>query len=139
MLELYSWGKSLRVSGEERALSDVPDVTVELHNSLQTNSATTMGRSTVSEGINVVLQGVKRNSMNLGSFSKEFGIVDPLCTTRDFLASHKEVVGVRVIGVARVNHRIEGSSIYGVSVKHVKVGVVLLSDQLTKSLLVFCV
>ena len=69
MLELYSWGKSLRVSGEERALSDVPDVTVELHNSLQTNSATTMGRSTVSEGINVVLQCVKRNSMNLGSFS----------------------------------------------------------------------
>lgn len=65
--------------------------------------------------------------------------MDTLCTTGDFLTSHEEIVGVGVVGVVRVEHGVEWTSIRGITVEHVKVSVVFFTDKSSKLLLVLSV
>ena len=50
-----SWSESLRVSGEHRGLADVVQSAEELDDALQTETGTSMGRCTVLEGFDIVL------------------------------------------------------------------------------------
>lgn len=65
--------------------------------------------------------------------------MDTLCTTGDFLTSHEEIVGVGVVGVVGVEHGVEWTSIRGITVEHVKVSVVFVTDKSSKLLLVLSV
>jgi len=61
--------------------------------------------------------------------------VNTLGTRGDLLTAHEEIVRVSVVGVLRVKHGVEGTSIGGVTVKHVEVSVMFLSDETAESLL----
>jgi hypothetical protein len=95
-----------------------------------------VGRCTILEGIDVILNGRDRDLVCGGSLCKELGVVNTLSSRSDLLTTHEEVVRVCVIRVARVNHGVEGTSIDWVSVKHVEVGLELFADELAKDLLV---
>lgn len=95
-----------------------------------------MGRSAVFEGVNIFLNSCNGDAVVGSTLSQEFWVVDSLSTTGNFLTSHEEVVRVSVVGVLRVNHGIERSSIGRISVEHIEVSVELLLHDLTESLFV---
>lgn len=117
------------VSGEERRLSDVVKVAVELHNALKTEAGTTVSGRAVLEGVDVVLDGVDGEAALDSALLEHLGVVDSLSAGSDLLASHKEVVRVGEAGVLGVQHGVEGSGRHGVAVEHVEVGVVLLTHD----------
>ena len=55
--------------------------------------------------------------------------MDTLGSTSDLFSSHEEIIGVSVSGVLRVKHGVERTSTLRVSVEHVEVSVVFLSDH----------
>lgn len=57
-----------------------------------------------------------------------------LGTGGDFLTSHEEIVGESIIWVILAEHGIKWSSILGIFVKHVEVGIVLLLDNFSELL-----
>lgn len=65
--------------------------------------------------------------------------MNTLCTTRNFLTSHEEVVGVGVVRVVGVEHRIEWTGICGIAVEHVEVSVIFFTDKSSKLLLVLSI
>ena len=95
-----------------------------------------MGRGTILEGIDVLLNGVEGDLVYGGSLCKELGVVNTLSSRGDFLTTHEEVVRVCVIRIAGVNHSVEWTSIDRVPVEHVEIGLVLFADELTEDLLV---
>ena len=137
--QLCSRFQSLGVSREETAFSDVSDTAVELDYTLETNTAATMGRSSILEGIDVILDGCQRDLVNGCTLSQELGVVDTLSTTGDLLTSHEEIIRVCVVRVFRVDHGIEGASIGRVAVEHVEIGVKFLLDNAAEGLLVLSV
>ena len=78
--ETFSWSESLGVSGEQRALSNISDTAVELDDTLETNTAATMGRGSILERVNVFLDGRNGDLVCSGSLSEELGVVDTLGT-----------------------------------------------------------
>ena len=77
--------------------------------------------------------------MGNSSFLEEFWFMDSLGSTGNFLSSHEEIIGVSVVGVDRVKHSVEWPCIGGVPVQHIEVSIVLVSDNLAKSFLIFSV
>ena len=71
----------------------------------------------------------------LGTLSQHHGVVDTLGSASYFLAPHEEVVGVGVVGVVRVQHRVEGADGGGVAVEHVEISIVFLLNKFSKCLL----
>lgn len=126
-----SWAKSFWVSWEEGTFSDVSDTTVKLNYSFKTNTATTMGRSSILERINIFLDSVRRNVMGKGSFLEEFWFVDSLSTTSNLLTSHEEIIRVSIVRVVWVKHGVERSGICGISIQHKEVGIILFSNNST--------
>lgn len=130
--------KSSRVSREERGPSNVLKIKEKHDDSLETDTSTGMRGSAVSKSIDVVLK-TQRLGINLvGSHSllEELGVVDSLGSRQNLLSSHEEVVGVGVVGVLGIGHGVERSHGQREFVENVKVGVVLLSDNLSEQLLV---
>ena len=107
----------------------------ELDNTLEAEACSSVCRGTILEGFDVVFDGLNRNAEGLGSFSQHNWVVDSLSTTRDFFSAHEEVIRVCVVGVSWVNHSVERSCIDGISIQHVEVSVVLISNQSAKSFL----
>lgn len=95
-----------------------------------------MGRCAVLEGVNIFLNASNRDLVVSSALSKEVWVVDSLSSTGDLFTSHEEVIRVCIVGVLRVDHSIERSSIGRVAVEHIEVSVELLLHDFTKSLLV---
>ena len=60
--------------------------------------------------------------------------MDSLSAREDLLTTHEHVVGVRVLWVFGVGHRVKGTHCKGELVQNVKVGVVLGPDQFSEEL-----
>ena len=95
-----------------------------------------MRRSSVLEGINILLDGVHRDIVGCCSLSQECRVMDSLSAGGNLLASHEEVVAVSVVGVIRVQHSVEWTSIGWISIEHVEVSIVLFTNNSAKLLLI---
>ena len=126
---------SLWISWEQRGLSDVVQVAIELHDSLETEASTTMCRRTIFEGVNVVLDRGHWYAEVLGTFGQHFWVVNTLSATGDLLAPHEEVIRVGIVGVMWIQHSVKWSGSSWITVKHVEISVVFLFDEAAESLL----
>ena len=103
-----------RVSRECTRTSDIPKAQPQENNSLEADSATCVRRSSIPEGVNVVLQSrsIGINAEGGYALSKKVAVVYPLRARKDFFASHEEVVGVGVLGILRIRHSVEWSYLF---------------------------
>ena len=124
-----------RVSWEERSFTNIVQAAEELDNTLEAKPCSSMCWGTILEGFDVVLDCLNGDAKRFSSFSQHDWVVDSLGSARDFFSAHEEVIRVCVVGVGRVNHSVERSRIDRVPIQHVKVSVVLISDQSAKSFL----
>ena len=95
-----------------------------------------VGRRSILEGIDVVLDGLNRDLEVLGAFNEHGWVVDSLSAGGDLLTAHEEVVRVRVVRISRVQHCVERSGCSRIAVKHVEVGAELFLHDLAKSFLI---
>lgn len=132
----------LGITREQTAHADVGQTQPELHDSLQTETATCVGRATISEAIDVVLcasaVGVDRWVVLAHLLGKQLGVVDTLSAGANFLTTHEEVVGVRKLGVMWRRHCVCGSDRKRELVENVEVGTILLEHQTSKVLFLGC-
>ena len=130
----FSWSKSLRVSWEQRAFSNVADAAEQFDHSFQANTTSTVGRCSILECINVILNSVEWYFVGCSSLSEEFGVMNSLRSRCDLFATHEEIVRIGVVGIVRVQHCVEWTSICRVSVQHVKVSVIFFFDKFSECL-----
>jgi len=71
-----------------------------------------------------------------GSLSEELRVMNTLSSRSDFFSSHEEIVRVCVVRVMRVNHSVEWTSVDGVSVQHIEISLILLTDKFSKNFLI---
>ena len=136
-LNCISRFNSLWISWEQRGLSDIVQVAIELHDSLETEASATMCRCTILEGVNVVLDRGHWYAEVFGTLGQHFWFVNTLSTTSDLLAPHEEVIRVGIIRVVWIQHSVKWSGSSWITVEHVEISVVFLFDETTKSLLSF--
>lgn len=100
-------------------------------------TAAVRGDTGASKDIDVVLDAgtVGIDALLLDSLHQLLGNVQSLTAREDFLTAHHEVVGVGDGGVLRVEYGVEWTGTLGELVEDVEVGVVLLADQGSQSLL----
>ncbi len=77
------WSKSLGVSREHASTTNVVQVQEELHDTFQTNTASTVWGSTELEAVQVGLDSIDFNAQGLGSALKHVGIVNCKQTIRN--------------------------------------------------------
>lgn len=135
MLPLRS--QSLRITRERCCLSNIVQTQEEHDDTVQAQTTTGVWSTPLSEGIHVIRKPVRSRIDALVSHrSLQFGgIVYPLSSRHDLLASHEKVVRVGQFRVCRVWLGVEWSHGHGEFVEDVEIGVVLLANDLTKSLL----
>ena len=63
--------------------------------------------------------------------------MNSLSSRYNLLTSHEEIIRVSVVRVSRVEHGIEWSDSSWVTVKHVEISIILLSDKFSKSFFTF--
>lgn len=95
-----------------------------------------MRRASVLEGVNVRLNLGDIDGMMFGSFTQQNRVMDTLSSTQDLFSSHEHVIRVGPSLVIGVRHGVEGTGGQGKLVQNVEVGVVLLTNNLSKLLLV---
>mmetsp|Transcript_113153 Transcript_113153/g.221874 ORF Transcript_113153/g.221874 Transcript_113153/m.221874 type:complete len:214 (+) Transcript_113153:215-856(+) len=88
------------------------------------------------ERIQVTLNGRKWDTACCRSLCEHLRIVDALRSGHNLLAADEQIVRVRPARVLGVRHRVERACRLWILVHHVKVSAVLLSDQLSQSLLI---
>jgi hypothetical protein len=71
----------------------------------------------------------------LGAFCEQLRVMHTLSPTDYLLAPHEHVVRIRLFGVVRVGHGIEGPHSQRVLVQNVKIGIVFGLDQASQQLL----
>lgn len=79
-LLMRSWSNSLRVTGEKRCVSNIFETAEQHHNSLQTNSTTTVGISSISEGLEIVINSLWVDSLDNRSFFEHYRVMNSLCS-----------------------------------------------------------
>ncbi|KAH3666816.1 hypothetical protein OGAPHI_003265 [Ogataea philodendri] len=84
----------------------------------------------------IELNALTLASWSLRILSSVYEVVNTLGSRQNLLATHEEVVRVRVVAVFRVWHRVERSDSQRELVQDVEVGVVLVAHQFTQQLLV---
>lgn len=126
--------QALRVTGEQRRQPDVRQSQEEHDNPVQTQSTTGVGRTSLAEGVQVVLETllVRVNSLCDHRGLQLLDVVDTLSTRHDLLATHEEVVRVGELRVFRIGLGVEGSQGHGELVEDEEVGVILLPDNLAQ-------
>jgi hypothetical protein len=101
-----------------------------------------MWRASEPEAVDVVLGacrlGVNRRVMLAHLRCEQVGVVDTLSTRADFLTAHEHIIRVREEWVGGRRHGISRTDGEGELVKCVKVRVVLLKDQFTEQLFLWC-
>merc|ERR1712192_147707 len=75
---VISRSQSLGVPGEHGGLPDVVKTQVEHTHPLHSNSTPSVGRATISEGVDVRGDGVKSHAVQLGTLYQELRVMDPL-------------------------------------------------------------
>ena len=87
-----------------------------------------MGIGSVFEAVNIVFNGLWVNSLGNSSFSQDDWVMNSLSATQDFFSSHEEVIRTSEIRVVLADSCIERSGFNWISVEHVEVSVVFLSN-----------
>lgn len=128
-------GEAGGVTHKEAAVANVGASGKEHDKTLETNTTTTMGLSTVAESINVELQRLDRDILGSDSLGEHLGVVHALSTGHDLLSAKHEIIGVRVVRVCGIRHGVERAHRHGELVKEVPVDAVLLLHESTKALL----
>jgi hypothetical protein len=132
---------SLRVPREQTAHADVGKAQPKLYNPLQSETTTSMRRTSEPEAIDVVLGTcrlrVNRRVVLAHLRRKQLRVVDTLSTRADFLTAHEHVVRVGEERVGRRGHGVGWANRERELVKGIEVGVVLLEDQLAEKLLLW--
>ena len=139
--------QTLGVTREERSAADVAKLEVEHDNTLETDTATSVRRSTEPEGIDVTLHRLGSDTGNLHALDEVVGVVDTLSAREDLLSAHEEVVRVGVFlksavtvlntyGVLGIGHGVERTDSKRELVQDEVVGLVLFADQTTEELLI---
>ena len=123
-MDTGSGSNSLRVTREQRWVTDVLEAAVKHHNSFKTESTSTVRIGTVFHGLEVVVDGLGVNSLLNCSLFQENWVVNTLSTWQDFLTSHEEVIRAGKSGVILTEHSVERSGVDRVSVQHVEVSVI---------------
>ena len=87
-----------------------------------------MRESSIFEAVNIVFNGAGVNFTFNGTFLKSFRIMDSLGTTEDLLASHEVIVRASITWVIFTKGCVEWTSCCWISVEHVEIGIVFVSD-----------
>jgi hypothetical protein len=132
----------LRVTRKQTAHANVRQAQPELHNALQTEATSSMGRASVAEAVDIVLCAgavrVNRWVVLAHLLGQQLRVVDTLGAGTDFLAAHEEVVGVGELGVVWRGHCVCGTDGERELVEDVEVGAVLLEDKTAEVLFLRC-
>ena len=126
---LLMFGKGLGVAGVERGVTDVAEVKEEEHDTLETDTATSVGEDTKLEALEVFLHAERLDAGLPHALLEQVRPVDTLTTSGDFLATEEDVEGVGETVILGVEMGIEGANRGGELVDDVIVGLVLLLDD----------
>ena len=91
-LVMVSRSEPLRISGEERGLTDVMKPTKELNNSFQSEACSSMRRGTILKRVDIILELLNRDAIGLSSLCQHSCVVNTLRTTGNLLTSHEEII-----------------------------------------------
>ena len=121
--------QSLGIAGKHGRFPDVVEAQVEHADALHADAAAGVRRAAVTEGLDVVLDGVDGDPVVFGSLAQKVRIVDTLSSGQDLLSAHKHVVRIGPLVVVGIRHGVKRTNRQRELVQDVKVRVVLLADQ----------
>lgn len=124
----FSRCDSFRISWEKRSVSDVLQPTEQHNDSFESNSSSTVWIGSVFETVNIIFNSFWINSFSNSSLSKDNWVMNSLSATQNFLSSHEEIIRASESWVIFANSCIERSSFNRISVKHIKISIVFLSN-----------
>lgn len=84
----YSFG----VSREQGTVSNVFKTTIQHHNSLQSNTSSTMRESSIPKAVDIVLNCLRYDSTFNSSFFENFWVMNSLSSTQNLFSSHEEII-----------------------------------------------
>ncbi|KAJ6259481.1 hypothetical protein Dda_5118 [Drechslerella dactyloides] len=125
-------GQAARISVVQRGVTDVSQVQQQHDDPLEADATAAVWRGALVEALHVVLHHGRLDGVVEHALLQHLRVVDTLTAGQDFLAPQEDIERIGVVGVFGVQHGVERAGGQGELVDDVKVGVVLLLDELAQ-------